>query len=303
VLWSLLVLLIVWIVGSAGFLLFPNIQRVAIKLVLRYLDIPVFVDYTNAKLVPGHFVFSNPLIIYSDNGTSVVASADTLEIRYSYGKPILIKQLRIISPKIDVKTEPKQKKSPKHNKINLPGIVVDNLFIGNAQLSLGRFKIDSFTIAGALRSDKIEGIFFKIDSLGINLPSRGRITNLVGEGTYNNSALSGDFGITFREFSTNLTVKNFNINNKRFDKIVFTGENVNLYQIDSLLSFGFLKGIADIGLTISYRTDSILTVSGDVDGELWGIPMTINDLHLIWKNNSKTLIFTKGSGTIKGAGF
>ena len=303
VLWVLLALLVVWIVGSAGFLLFPNIQRAAIRLALRYLNIPVFVDYTNAKLVPGHFVFSNPLIIYSDNGTSIIASADTLEIRYSYGKPILIKQLRIINPKIDAKTEHKQKKSSKPTKINLPGIVANNIFIGNAQLSLDESKIDSFTIAGVLRSDKIEGISFKIDSLGINIPSRGRIINLVGKGTYNNANLSGNFKATFKQFATNIEIQNFHLDNNTFDRISLSGNNVSFYQLDSLLKLGFLEGIADARLIISRKTDSLFMLYGDVDGELWGIPLSVADAHLIWNDNSKTLVIDRGSGAIWGARF
>jgi len=91
VLWIVLVLVLIWIVGTALFLLFPKIQRTAIRLVLFYYKVPLYIDYDSAKLTPGYFRFTDIFAVYSSEKDTIMASVDTLELYYSSGEKFSIR--------------------------------------------------------------------------------------------------------------------------------------------------------------------------------------------------------------------
>ncbi len=305
-LWLLLALLLIWIVGSGMFLIFPTVQRTAVRLVLRYFNIPVFVDYTDAHLVPGNFIFVNPLIIYSDKNSSIIASVDTLTVRYSFGNPIVIKELRVINPHIDAKFEKSSGVNVENKNFSVPNILIKRAVVQNGDFKIGDMAIRDFSFEGEISTEDFGSaggsITFRVDTAGIYMDGRGRIVAMKGSGDYDGKTLNAGLNIVLPGGRIDLKIYKFRLNDQTFDSILARSDGVNLAQVDSILGFGVLNGNASLDISVS-RNDNKTTLIGYVDGNLWDIPISLHNGHLTMDESTGIVKLDRGTGKIWGADF
>ena len=291
-------MLAVWVVGSGAFLLMPSLQRFVVKVAVRYFHVPVFVDYTKAKLAPGDFVFVNPLVVFK-NG-QVVASAETLEIRYSYGNPILIKQLRVIRPRVDIRSAG-QKGSSKSGSPDIPNLWVQRLVVVDGRIKIGQQKWEKLSFTGGLKWENLS-LSVVIDSAGVSIPGRGDIQKVSGSGIYTGKVVDGDFQIVAGTTKTNIHVKGLNPQKATFENVHLSANPFDFSYVDSLLALGgILDGIADLDVRISRPGHGMTYLSGAVAGTLWGIPVNLKGLSMTFDENANMVKIDKGEGTLWGA--
>ncbi|RKZ33163.1 hypothetical protein DRQ33_04700 [bacterium] len=305
ILWVVLILLLIWTVGTGLFLLFPKIQQTAIRIVLRHYKIPLFIDYTSAKLAPGHFIFHNPLIIYTTETDTLIASAKLLEIRYSLGKPIVLELLRLDKPNIDYRSSPVAQKKKTKSEFSLPEIIVKKFQILNGNVAINNIFVKNYTIKGSvhLGSATDNGISanLQLDTLACIIPSRANINNVSGKIIFNNNILNGDIALTLDSTEANLSIHKLNIANRTFQSIVLAGDKIYLEEIDSLLGFDFLEGNGSGNIKISMSTDDLIELMLTFRGQMWEIPMDVENVHIIYNDSEKIVTINKGRGTVWSA--
>ena len=299
-LWAILVLLVIWIVGTAGFLLSPQIQRTAIRLVLRYYNIPFYIDYKSAKLSPGNFKFTDIFIEYSSKTDTLSASIDTLEIRYSFDKPILVSKLRLVKPQIDYQSASIDESNAKKNKFSLPDFVIKKLEIVDGNFKLDNFSVKNANIFGQLLAEN-DDIKITLDSISCAIPSRGNIHSAKGKVGFSENKLYVNLSVELDSTEVKLEMKNFNISQTTFDLISVSGDKINLTEIGKLIDIDFLEGFGSGNLKMSMKDTNTFEMDFSIEGILWSIPMVLNNAHLEFNDSLQIVKVFEKQGKVWGA--
>ena len=304
VLWIVLVLVLIWIVGTALFLLFPKIQRTAIRLVLFYYKVPLYIDYDSAKLTPGYFRFTDIFVVYSSEKDTIMASVDTLELYYSSGKPILAHKIRLVNPKVDYRSVPTKTKS-KASKISLPDVVVKKIEILNGDFKANGFSLENLNVVGKLQTEKeidnITRISIGLDTFSCNMPSRANIHFASGDINFFRNIIDAHLSVELDSTDAELSMKNYDLSKNTFDIISFSGDKIDLTEIGRLISLDFLDGSGAGDFEVSMKNSGMLDMDFSFDGKLWGIPMVLNNTHLRFDDSLAMVTVLEKRGKIWGS--
>jgi len=301
-LWIVLILLIIWIMGSAGFLLSPKIQRFALRIVLKHYDIPVFIDYNSAKLAPGHFVFTNFFLLYTTESDTITASADSLVLEYSFGKPIIVPLLRFVKPVVTLKSGESTGNGEPSSFPKLPEIKAERIEIVEGKLDLGSFSADSFNFFGICETYTLttgkSRIKTHIDSISGILHKMTRLNNATGDIIMKSDTLYCDVEIRLDSTETNLIIEDYRLADNLFKSIYAEGERVSLNEIDSLFGFDFLEGSGAVAMNIFHPTKDEVSFDFSFDGFFHEIPITSDSIHICHNNKTQTTVIASPKANV-----
>ena len=286
-------LAIVFLIGGAIFVFTP-LQRYVLRIVMLYYGIPFYVNYSDAKLVPGNLLFINLQLIYQSESQTLCANIDTLEVKYKMGKPIILHELRIINPKVTLTGEAKATAADTTARIipRLPEITIEKMTVLSGSIDMPDLKMSEFSFLGSLeiKADyKTSAIDAHIDSMGVLWHDCGHIGSLKGNLSVLNNLLSFDGRIVLDSTKGAISIARMNPFSGTFEEIHFVGDTVSYTEVDTLLDIDVLEGKGSVDIAVRHIKEESYELGFDIDGVLWDIPMKGKDISLKF-NDKKQLV-------------
>jgi len=266
------------------------IQRWTIQRVLAVTGAPVHLDFDKLRFGIDFIRADNLLLYVHTEDKGFLIRADSLRARFEF-KCRLVHNLEIYRPRVSIGDMEGPKSSREHvGGFNLPDFQIDTLFITDGEMDAGNFSLRELFCKGSFTSAG-KSISFYPDSLEVFLPHRGVINNAVGKVVLNSGiVIELDLVLNRSELSVEGVIESFDPLAWRFKA---GGEKIDLAEVDSLLSLGFLIGDGHAEIDLSGTKD---TVAGDVfiDGSIYNIQAGNTSTYLHFKNRKLRLSSLKG---------
>ncbi len=297
---------LVFLFGGA-ILTIPSFQRTVIRIAMAYYGIPIYVDYSDARIMPGDIKFVDLTIIYQTDYETFLATIDTFSTKYSWGNPITLSKTRLVKPHFKIFKKPTIKRKSEKNEtaMNFPYISLKKITIVDGEFIAPKTKLSNIFFNGSIDVKSSDAGKFllstKFDSLSGIFHGRGHLSAAAGTLFLKNGLLSFDGKIALDSTEGEIKIDKFNLSKKLFDKITFAGDRTNLYEVDSLLGLGFLEGFGKVEIAIENRKKSMYSMNISVDAVLWDIPINGENIRLDLDNNKGLVELSANNAVIWGA--
>ncbi len=294
----IIVVLGLYVLLSAAFLLLPALQKLALRVVLAHYGMPVSVSYEGATLVPGHIAFFGVRLGYRGDGASASFCADTVDIRYIWGKPILVSRLRVVRPRLSWQADGAGG-APKLPKLPQATIELVELVDGSAKV--GAAEVESLSFRGAIRIDEDGEAVLSVDSAGFAWRGRGRVAAAQGTLRTQRDLVSAKLRLALDSSNVQIKLLRLDPSSGLFQRLVLWGDTVNMTEVGRLSDLTFFEGNGkvrfDIRHTSSDRYEMLITGRGT----FWGIPMSAESMLVVYRCSSGVLRLFAPRGSLWGA--
>lgn len=267
-------LIILLIAGVVTIRRSAKVQVWLLGYAFKLFNLDIKLTYSKSEILPGYIYLEYLVASYNSEKLKILLTSDTLEIDYKSLNPPVINNLRIVNPKINIKTkqlEPAEKK--KRKPIELPVLSVEKLEILNGILQLDNKKIDKIFFTGDISSSAFSATS-SLENFTAILPN-GYTILTKGDFNFKRNFIfySGHLKLPISDFS--IEIDSLNLSPMSFHQIKIDGGIVDFDEINELLGHTILKGIGACNLTLLSKRNGDFNGEFIYSGDIYGFPLSL----------------------------